>query len=129
MSMPPCVLEYDRLAASALKPLSCNTAVPNDRSTDNCSFEPDVARARAASAALPPAAAPQRRSPTMMVALKPSVIRLSFRFDSRQKIPFEEVAKKLDISINTVLTYVRRIYKKLHVNSRHAAVDRFKKMR
>jgi DNA-binding NarL/FixJ family response regulator len=42
---------------------------------------------------------------------------------------YKEVAKKLDISINTVLTYVRRIYKKLHVNSRHAAVDRFKKMR
>jgi RNA polymerase primary sigma factor len=42
---------------------------------------------------------------------------------------YKEVAKKLDNSINTVLTYVRRIYKKLHVNSRHAAVDRFKKMR
>jgi len=42
---------------------------------------------------------------------------------------YKEVAKRLDISINTVLTYVRRIYKKLHVNSRHAAVERFKKMR
>jgi len=42
---------------------------------------------------------------------------------------YKAVAKKLDISMNTVLTYVRRIYKKLHVNSRHAAVDRFKKMR
>jgi DNA-binding CsgD family transcriptional regulator len=36
---------------------------------------------------------------------------------------------KLDISLNTVRTYIRRIYKKLHVNSRHAAVERFKKMR
>jgi DNA-binding CsgD family transcriptional regulator len=42
---------------------------------------------------------------------------------------YKEVAKQLGISINTVLTYVRRIYRKLHVNSRHAAVDRFKKMR
>jgi DNA-binding NarL/FixJ family response regulator len=42
---------------------------------------------------------------------------------------YKEVAKRLGISINTVLTYVRRIYRKLHVNSRHAAVDRFKKMR
>ncbi len=42
---------------------------------------------------------------------------------------YKQVAKRLDISMNTVLTYVRRIYKKLHVNSRHAAVERFKKMR
>ncbi len=42
---------------------------------------------------------------------------------------YKEVAKQLGISINTVLTYVRRIYRKLHVNSRHAAVDRFKRMR
>jgi DNA-binding NarL/FixJ family response regulator len=42
---------------------------------------------------------------------------------------YKEVAKQLGISINTVLTHVRRIYRKLHVNSRHAAVDRFKKMR
>ena len=37
---------------------------------------------------------------------------------------YKQVARKLDISMNTVLTYVRRIYKKLYVNSRHAAVDR-----
>jgi len=42
---------------------------------------------------------------------------------------YKQVAKKLDISMNTVLTYVRRIYKKLHVNSRHAAVDRYRRMR
>lgn len=42
---------------------------------------------------------------------------------------YKQVAKKLDISINTVLTYIRRIYRKLHVNSRHAAVERYKKMR
>lgn len=42
---------------------------------------------------------------------------------------YKQVAKKLDISINTVLTHIRRIYKKLHVNSRYAAVDRYKKMR
>ena len=42
---------------------------------------------------------------------------------------YKQVAAKLDISINTVLTYIRRIYKKLHVNSRHAAVERYKRMR
>lgn len=42
---------------------------------------------------------------------------------------YKAVAKKLDISLNTVRTYIRRIYKKLHVNSRHAAMERFKKMR
>jgi len=42
---------------------------------------------------------------------------------------YKQVAKKLDISLNTVRTYVCRIYKKLHVNSRHAAVDRYKRMR
>lgn len=42
---------------------------------------------------------------------------------------YKQVARKLDISINTVLTHIRRIYKKLHVNSRHAAVDRYRKMR
>jgi DNA-binding NarL/FixJ family response regulator len=42
---------------------------------------------------------------------------------------YKQVAKRLDISMNTVLTYVRRIYKKLHVNSRHAAVARYKRMR
>jgi len=42
---------------------------------------------------------------------------------------YKQVASKLDISINTVLTYIRRIYKKLHVNSRHAAVERYKRMR
>ncbi len=42
---------------------------------------------------------------------------------------YKQVAKKLDISMNTVLTHIRRIYKKLHVNSRHAAVERYKRMR
>lgn len=41
----------------------------------------------------------------------------------------KEVAKQLGISINTVLTYVRRISKKLDVSSRYTAVDRFKRMR
>ena len=42
---------------------------------------------------------------------------------------YKQVAKKLDISMNTVLTHIRRIYRKLHVNSRHAAVERYKRMR
>ena len=88
MMKPACMLEQERRAESSLRLLSCNTALPNDRSTESCSFEPELARASAASAMLPPAAAPQRRSPTMMVELKPSVIGLSFRFESRQKMPF-----------------------------------------
>lgn len=42
---------------------------------------------------------------------------------------YKQVAKKLDLSLNTVRTYVCRIYKKLHVNSRHAAVARYKRIR
>ena len=42
---------------------------------------------------------------------------------------YKQVAKKLDISMNTVLTHVRRIYRKLHVKSRHEAVTRDKRMR
>lgn len=41
---------------------------------------------------------------------------------------YKQVARKLDISMNTVLTHVRRIYKKLHVNSKHAAVERFRRL-
>ena len=41
---------------------------------------------------------------------------------------YKQVASKLDISLNTVLTHIRRIYKKLHVNSRHAAVERYRRM-
>ena len=48
--------------------------------------------------------------------------------ETRAGAMYKQVAKKLDISLNTVRTYVCRIYKKLHVNWRHAAVERFKKM-
>lgn len=41
---------------------------------------------------------------------------------------YKQVARSLDISLNTVLTHIRRIYKKLHVNSRHAAVERYRRM-
>ena len=41
---------------------------------------------------------------------------------------YKQVASALDISLNTVLTHIRRIYKKLHVNSRHAAVERYRRM-
>lgn len=41
---------------------------------------------------------------------------------------YKQVASELDISLNTVLTHIRRIYKKLHVNSRHAAVERYRRM-
>jgi DNA-binding CsgD family transcriptional regulator len=41
---------------------------------------------------------------------------------------YKQVARKLDISMNTVLTHVRRIHRKLHVNSRRAAVERFKQL-
>jgi DNA-binding NarL/FixJ family response regulator len=37
---------------------------------------------------------------------------------------YKEVAASLDISLNTVRSYVRSIYDKLHVNSRHDAVKK-----
>ena len=41
---------------------------------------------------------------------------------------YKEIASRLSISQNTVMTYMRRIYKKLHVNSRHFAVERYRRM-
>lgn len=41
---------------------------------------------------------------------------------------YKEVAKHLGVSRNTVITYIRRIYKKLHVHSRHHAVERYRRM-
>jgi DNA-binding NarL/FixJ family response regulator len=37
---------------------------------------------------------------------------------------YKEVAASLDISINTVRSYIRSIYDKLHVNSRHDAIKK-----
>jgi DNA-binding NarL/FixJ family response regulator len=42
---------------------------------------------------------------------------------------YKEVAKHLGVSRNTVITHIRRIYKKLHVHSRHHAVERYKRMK
>lgn len=42
---------------------------------------------------------------------------------------YKEVARQLGVSRNTVITYIRRIYKKLHVHSRHHAVERYRRMR
>ena len=41
---------------------------------------------------------------------------------------YKEIADKLNVSFNTVHTLGRRIYEKLHVNSRKEAVDRFRKV-
>jgi len=41
---------------------------------------------------------------------------------------YKEVAKHLGVSRNTVITYIRRIYRKLHVHSRHHAVERYRRM-
>jgi len=41
---------------------------------------------------------------------------------------YKEIADKLNVSFNTVHTLSRRIYEKLHVNSRKEAVDRFRKV-
>jgi DNA-binding NarL/FixJ family response regulator len=42
---------------------------------------------------------------------------------------YKEVAKHLGVSRNTVITHIRRIYKKLHVHSRHHAVERYRRMK
>jgi DNA-binding CsgD family transcriptional regulator len=38
---------------------------------------------------------------------------------------YKEIAEKLNISVPTVNTYVRRIYEKLHVRSRAQAVAKY----
>lgn len=42
---------------------------------------------------------------------------------------YKQVAARLRVSPNTVRSHIRRIYKKLHVNSRQMAVDRYRRMR
>lgn len=42
---------------------------------------------------------------------------------------YKEVAAEMGISMNTVLTYIRRIYGKLQVNSRHHAVEWYRRHR
>jgi DNA-binding NarL/FixJ family response regulator len=37
---------------------------------------------------------------------------------------YKECATSLDLSVDTVRTYIRRIYQKLHVHSRHEAVEK-----
>ncbi len=39
---------------------------------------------------------------------------------------YKEIAIQLKISENTVRTYIKRIYEKLHVNSRTEAVAKFR---
>ena len=42
---------------------------------------------------------------------------------------YKEIAVELGVSLNTVMTYMRRIYKKLHVTSRHYAVECYRRMK
>lgn len=42
---------------------------------------------------------------------------------------YKEVARALDVSPNTVRSHIRRIYKKLHVHSRHHAVQHYLRLR
>ena len=39
--------------------------------------------------------------------------------------PYKNIAEALDLTIDTIRTYIRRIYQKLHVNSRTEAVVKF----
>lgn len=41
-------------------------------------------------------------------------------------LPYKEVADRMDISIDTVRSYIRRVYEKLQVHSRHEAVIKFR---
>jgi DNA-binding NarL/FixJ family response regulator len=45
-----------------------------------------------------------------------------------QGLFYKEIASELKLSFNTVHTLSRRIYEKLHVNSRSEAVARFRQM-
>lgn len=42
---------------------------------------------------------------------------------------YKEAAADMNVSLDTVRTYIRRVYKKLHVNSRQSAVDRWRESR
>jgi len=42
---------------------------------------------------------------------------------------YKEIAVELGVSLNTVMTHMRRIYKKLHVTSRHYAVERYRRIK
>lgn len=42
---------------------------------------------------------------------------------------YKEAAADMNVSLDTVRTYIRRVYKKLHVNSRQSAVDRWRENR
>ena len=41
-------------------------------------------------------------------------------------LPYKEVAERMNISIDTVRTYIRRVYEKLQVHSRHEAVIKYR---
>jgi DNA-binding NarL/FixJ family response regulator len=41
-------------------------------------------------------------------------------------LPYKEVADRMNISIDTVRSYIRRVYEKLQVHSRHEAVIKFR---
>jgi DNA-binding CsgD family transcriptional regulator len=40
-------------------------------------------------------------------------------------LTYKQIADQLDISIDTIRTYLRRIYEKLHVQSRTEAVAKY----
>ena len=44
-----------------------------------------------------------------------------------QGLAYKQIAGQLNVSIHTVRNYIRRIYEKLHVHSRTAAVVKFLK--
>lgn len=40
-------------------------------------------------------------------------------------LTYKQIADELDISIDTIRTYIRRVYEKLHVQSRTEAVAKY----
>jgi DNA-binding CsgD family transcriptional regulator len=82
----------------------------------------------------PVAAAPPRPFPT---DLQTSAMTLSGLAPKERTVlehlatgaMYKEVAAEMGISMNTVLTYIRRIYGKLQVNSRHHAVEWYRRHR
>lgn len=68
----------------------------------------------------PPSPSPSHAELESLSAREAEVLRLL-----AEGQPYKNIAAQLDLTLDTVRTYIRRIYQKLHVNSRTEAVIKF----